>query len=159
MAASKEEKTVRPNGIFISYGREEDVTKFVLQLKHDLETSGYPVWLDLESIPAGSDWHGAIGTALQECSAIIPIVTQKYLGSRYCMNELYTADAEKKAIFPIVYEDVDLTSTEAGRGLKYIISGINWTMFRPGKDDYGDSLQKLIKGISEKGTETQALEG
>ena len=152
MAASKEEKHVRPNGIFISYGREDDVTKFVLQLKHDLEANGYSVWLDQKDIPAGGDWHGAIGTALQECSAIIPIVTHKYLGSRYCMNELYTADAEKKAIFPIVYEDVDLTSTESGRGLKYTISGINWTMFRPGKDDYDDSLQKLIKGMNEKGS-------
>lgn len=152
MAASKEEKNLRSNSIFISYGREDDVNKFVLKLKHDLEANGYSVWLDLESIPAGSDWHGAIGTALQECSAIIPIVTQKYLNSRYCMNELYTADGENKTIFPIMYEDVDLASTESGRGLKYIISGINWTMFRPGKDDYSDSLQKLIKGINEKGS-------
>lgn len=147
--AAKEEKS--SNSIFISYGREVDVSYFVRQLKRDLEANGYSVWLDLESIPSGSDWHGAIGTGLHECAAFIPVVTQKYIGSRYCMNELYTADGDKKTIFPIMYEDVDFVSTEAGRALKFIISGINWTMFRPGKDEYGDSLQKLIKGMKEKG--------
>lgn len=148
MATGKElEKT----SIFISYGREVDVSYFVRQLKRDLEANGYAVWLDMESIPAGSDWHGAIGTGLQECSSFIPIITQKYISSRFCMNELYTADGDKKAIFPIMYEDVDFVSTEAGRALKFIISGINWTMFRPGKEEYSDSLQKLIKGMKEKG--------
>ena len=139
------------NSIFISYGREVDVSYFVRQLKRDLEANGYTVWLDMESIPSGSDWHGAIGTGLQVCSAIIPVITQKYISSRFCMNELYTADGDKKAIFPIMYEDVDFVSTEAGRALKFIISGINWTMFRPGKEEYSDSLQKLIKGMKEKG--------
>ena len=147
MAAKRKEN----RSIFISYGRELDVSQFVKQLKRDLEANGYSVWLDLESIPSGSDWHGAIGTGLQECAAIIPIITQKYIGSRYCMNELYTADGDKKLIFPVMYEDVELASTEAGRALKFIISGINWTMFRPGQDDYTDSLQKLIKGMKEKG--------
>ena len=137
--------------IFISYGRETDVTNFVKQLKRDLEANDFSVWLDLESIPSGSDWHGAIGTGLQECTAIIPIITKKYIESRFCMNELYTADGDKKLIFPIMYEDVDLASTEGGRALKFIVSGINWTMFRPGRDDYSDSLQKLIKGMKEKG--------
>ena len=147
MAAKKEEK----GHIFISYGREVDVTYFVKQLKRDLEANDFSVWLDLESIPSGSDWHGAIGTGLQECTAIIPIITKKYIESRFCMNELYAADGDKKLIFPIMYEDVDLASTEGGRALKFIVSGINWTMFRPGQDDYSDSLQKLIKGMKEKG--------
>ena len=67
------------------------------------------------------------------------------------MNELYTADSDKKQIFPIMYEDVDLASTEGGRALKFIVSGINWTMFRPGKDNYSVSLQNLIKGMKLKG--------
>ena len=95
--ATKEEES---KSIFISYGGELDVSQFVKQLKRDLEANGYSVWLDLESIPSGSDWHGVIGTGLQECAAIIPIITQKYIGSQFCMNELYTADSDKKLIFP-----------------------------------------------------------
>ena len=83
--------------IFISYGREVHVTNFVKQLKRDLEANNFSVWLDMESIPSGSDWHGAIGTGLQECTAIIPIITKKYMESRFCMNELYTADGDKSS--------------------------------------------------------------
>lgn len=47
--------------VFLSYGREPEVISFVTQLKHDLESRGFSVWLDTEDIPAGCDWHGAIG--------------------------------------------------------------------------------------------------
>ena len=135
--------------IFISYGRELYVTQFAQQLKRDLEANGFSVWLDLESIPSGKDWHGAIGTGLQDCIGIIPIITQKYIDSRFCMNELYTADSDKKLIFPVMYEDVNLAGSEAGRGLKFIVSGINWAMFRPGLDEYTESLRKLVGGMKQ----------
>ena len=34
--------------LFLSYGREPEVVSFVTQLKHDLEKSGFTVWLDTE---------------------------------------------------------------------------------------------------------------
>ena len=145
--------------IFISYGREREVSEFVRQLKSDLEASGLSVWLDVEDIPAGSDWHGSIGSALYQCSVIVPVITQKYIGSRYCVNELYTADGDKKLIFPVMFEDVDLNSTEAARGIKFVISGINWSMCRPGVDDYMTSVQKLISGMKEKGSLYNILGG
>ena len=157
MTANETAKQEKKSQVFISYKRAVDVTYFARQLKRDLEANGYSVWLDMESIPSGSDWHGAIGTGLQECTAIIPIITQGYIESRFCMNELYTADSDKKLIFPIMYEDVNLVSTEGGRALKFIVSGINWTMFRPGQDDYSESLQKLIKGIKEKGKHMEMI--
>ena len=142
---------VEEKEIFISYGREPEVNSFVRQVKRDLEEMGFTVWLDLEDIPAGSDWHGAIGTGLHKCRVIIPIITRKYIGSRYCINELYTADGDKKLIFPIVFEDVEFSDTETGRGVKFVISSINWTMCRPGVDDYSSSIQKLVQGMKEKG--------
>ena len=39
--------------VFLSYGREQEVQAFVIRLKHDLETNGFTVWLDIEDIPAG----------------------------------------------------------------------------------------------------------
>ena len=74
--------------LFLSYGREPELNQFVCRLKQDLENNGFSVWLDTEDIPAGSDWHGAIGTGLNRCKAILPIITRKYVGSRYCMNEV-----------------------------------------------------------------------
>ena len=61
--------------VFLSYGREEqDIQRFVLKLKHDLEKNGFSVWLDMEDIPAGSDWHAAIGTGLHNCSALLALI-------------------------------------------------------------------------------------
>ena len=138
--------------IFLSYGREEqDIQRFVLKLKHDLEKNGFSVWLDMEDIPAGSDWHAAIGTGLHNCSALLALITNKYISSRYCASELYTADSDKKHVFPLIIEEVDFESTERGRGVKYVVSGINWVYFRQGKDDYFSSLLKLMQGMREKG--------
>ena len=137
--------------VFLSYGREPEVTQFVVQLKCDLESHGIGVWLDTDDIPAGSDWHGAIGKGLHNCRALVAVITKKYINSRFCSSELYTADGDRKLIFPVIYEDVDFGASDTGMGVKYVISGINWSMFRPRIDDYVASLYKLIEGLREKG--------
>ena len=111
----------------------------------------FSVWLDTDDIISGSDWHGALGTALDSCKAVIPVITQKYISSHFCKGELYMANSERKLIFPIFLEDVDLSANELTRGVKFIISGVNWTMFRSGVEDYNNSLEKLIQGMNEKG--------
>lgn len=109
------------------------------------------MWLDSDDISSGSDWHGAIGTALDNCTAVVPVITNKYVASRFCKGELYTADSSKKLVFPIFLEDVDLSATELSRGVKFIIAGINWTFFRSGLDDYDVGLSKLAQGMREQG--------
>ena len=32
----------------------------------------------------GSDWHGAVGTGLFKCRALIAVITNKYITSHYC---------------------------------------------------------------------------
>ena len=85
--------------LFLSYGRAPGVTAFVRELKLDLEAEGFSVWLDACNIPAGCDWHGAIGAGLDECSAFLPIITNKYLGSRYCVNEVRSDVSPKSPVF------------------------------------------------------------
>ena len=51
----------------------------------------------------------------------------------------------------MIFEDVDFSATQKSRGVKYVISGINWTMFRVGIDDYSTSLSRLIQGMKEQG--------
>ncbi len=116
-----------------------------------LPTSSFSVWLDTEDITAGCDWHAAIGTGLDKCQALIAVISNKYIMSRYCKSELYTANGDQKHIFPVIVENVDFSGTERARGVKYVVSGINWTMFRPGYDDYQTSLTKLITGMKEHG--------
>ena len=85
--------------MFISYGREEREREFVKQLKADLEANGVSVWLDADDIPTGSDFHVEIGVALK---TLIPVLTKKYVHSRYCKGELYVANGENKVLVPVI---------------------------------------------------------
>ena len=67
------------------------------------------------------------------------------------------ANSDHKHVFPVFLEDVDLSANELTRGVKFIISGINWTMFRSGMEDYNVSLDKLVQGLSEKGMKTKQI--
>ena len=136
--------------IFISYGREEGVREFVKRLKVDLEANGVSVWLDVDDIPTGSDFHVEIGVALKSCRALVPVLTKKYVQSCYCKGELYVAMGEKKAILPVIYEDGWDVEGEEGAGVHYIVAAYNWALFRPNKDDYQESLNKLIHGAKLK---------
>ncbi len=136
---------VKVKDIFISYGREEGVREFVRQLKADLEANGVSVWLDADDIPTGSDFHVEIGVALKSCRALIPVLTKKYVNSRYCKGELYVANGEKKVLLPVVYED-GWDEGKEGAGVNYIVAAFNWGFFRPNQDNYQDSLHKLING-------------
>lgn len=104
-----------------------------------------------QDIHSGSDWHEAIGGGLYDCAAILPVITNKYLSSSYCIKELYTADGDRKLIFPLMFEDVDFDQNETSKGVKFTISSINWTMCRPGQDDYNSSVSRLIQHLREKG--------
>ena len=134
--------------IFLSYGREEGVKEFVVKLKSGLEAAGFRVWLDTCDIPSGSEWPKEIGLALKECKVLIAVVTKKYVSSQYCKGELYVACSSKKHIFPIIYEDGWQESAD-GAGVNFMITAYNWTMFRPGQDEYGLSLQKRVEGQTE----------
>ena len=138
--------------LFLSYGREEgEVNRFVKRLKDDLEKSGFGVWLDTDSIAASDNWREEIGTGLHDCKALLAVITNKYISSRYCTDELYLVHKDEKFIFPLIFEEVDFDATERGRGVKYALGSINYVQFRSGKDDYDASLQKLTEGLRKKG--------
>ena len=135
--------------IFISYGREEGVRAFVKSLKVGIEASGISVWLDVDDIPTGSDFHEEIGLALQSCRALVPVLTKKYTQSRYCKGELYVANGQQKILLPLVYED-GWDEGKEGAGVKLIVAAFNWAFFRPNVDDYQESLKKLVRGAKLK---------
>ena len=151
MAASPQSPTSTVNkpkkDIFISYDREEEVREFAKKLKSDLEANRVSVWLDVDDISTGSDF--SVGVALQSCLALIPILTKKYVHSRYCKEELYVANSEDKVLFPVIYED---GWDEGGEGaeVNYIVAAYNWAFFRPNRDDHQESLNRLIRGAKLK---------
>ena len=145
MAVSKYETS---KDVFVSYGREDEVKKFVRKLKKDLESAQLSVWLDEEDIPAGTEWPRVIGIALSECKALIAVLTKKYVSSRFCKSELYVACTNQKPIFPLIREKGwDSVSVDKEcEGVKYMIAASNWVSFLP-TDDYGSAIQRLIAGL------------
>ena len=145
MAVSKYETS---KDVFVSYGREDEVKKFVCKLKKDLESAQLSVWLDEEDIPAGTEWPRVIGIALSECKALIAVLTKKYVSSRFCKSELYVACTNQKPIFPLIREKGwDSVSVDKEcEGVKYMIAASNWVSFLP-TDDYGSAIQRLIAGL------------
>ena len=134
--------------IFLSYSREPNCTKFVTKLKKDLEAKGYSIWLDTLDIHTGSDWHSAIGTALQNCRALVAILTAKYLISQYCKKELFMAEDRQKPILPILLEEVDLSGDD-GAGVVYAISSLNRISFV--NTSYKEAFSKLVEGLKHHG--------
>ena len=47
-------------------------------------------------------------------------------------------------IFPVMFENVDFGASELAHGVKFVISGVNWTMCRPGVDDGSKSMMVSI---------------
>ena len=134
--------------VFISYQREPENLKFVEKLKKSLESKGYSVWMDTKDIRSGSDWHSAIGVALQGCQAMVAVVTDGYITSQYCRNELFMASQEKKHIFPVMLKEVDLSSSDAA-GIKLVIASLNWISFKDTK--YTTAFSKLLEGFQHGG--------
>ena len=144
MAVSKYETS---KDVFVSYGREDEVKKFVRKLKKDLEGAQLSVWLDEEDIPAGTEWPRVIGIALSECKALIAVLTKKYVSSRFCKSELYVACTNQKPIFPVIREKGwDVSVDKECEGVKYVTAASNWVSFLP-TDDYGSAIQRLIAGL------------
>ena len=91
-----------------------------------------------------------LGTGLQQSKALVAVVTTKYLNSKFCTNELYTASSDQKDIFPVILENIDFNASERARGVKYVIGSINWTLFGTGYD-YGTALERLVQGMKRSG--------
>ena len=103
-------------------------------------------------IHVGTQWVGDIGSGIRQCTGLIAVITKNYLNSEYCTSELTLAKNSKKSIFPIIFEEsVDFTQQPHAPGVQFIIHGLHWIYFRPGVDDYSQSLAKLVRGLIETG--------
>ena len=132
-----------PKDIFLSYSHSPEFAAEVQQLKKDLQSAGYSVWLDTQDIATGSDWHSAIGDGLFDCRAFVALLSDRYIQSKYCRNELFMVDSMHKPIFPVFLQPVDLSS-RAASGVQYAISSLNHVSLHTG---YQQALACLLQGL------------
>ncbi|MBZ0308348.1 MAG: TIR domain-containing protein [Anaerolineae bacterium] len=109
------------NHIFISYSKKNK--QYAEKLTQELIRHGFDVWID-NRIDYGEDWFEAIVTAIENCAAVVVIMTPESKGSKWVQREITLADQLDKPIFPL------------------LLSGENWPIFV--RTQYSDVTDKNL---------------
>jgi hypothetical protein len=89
--------------IFISYNHKN--RRLVDILANDLTIAGYVVWFDRE-ISGGRSWWDDILARIRDNDVFVVALTQRYLDSKACMDELKYASDLGKNILPVALSDI-----------------------------------------------------
>ena len=80
--------------IFISYAHRDG--KLVHSILERLQSEGYRFWFD-EGIDPGNEWDETIATYINNCDYFIAFISENYLASNNCKDELnFARDLDKK---------------------------------------------------------------
>jgi len=88
--------------IFISYYRDKS-SPYAHELADTLMQYGCDVWVDNRN-PSGDEWERKIAKAVDECGAVIVIMTRDSFSTEWVRAERKRAHFERKPIFPILLE-------------------------------------------------------
>ena len=126
--------------IFVSYSHRD--ANCILPIVFRLRSEGYNLWYD-EGIEAGSEWDENIATHIMKCSYFIAFISDNYLKSSNCKDELnYARDLDKEQ-FLIYLEDVTLPAGMAMRMNR--IQAIMWNRFDDKTLD--NAYQKIFSAV------------
>ena len=126
--------------IFISYAHKDSST--VLAIINDLIAAGYNVWWD-EGIDPGTEWDENIALHVKGCGYFVAFVSNNYIASKNCKDELnYSRDLDKNQLL-VYLEDVVLPEGMAMRMNR--IQSIFWAKY-PNRQDAFEKLCSA-KGI------------
>jgi hypothetical protein len=92
--------------VFISYARAD--SGFVDLLYRLLASKGYSVWMDRQSIKAGSQWDMAIQQAVDTCGYVVVVLTPDSVSSSNVADEWNYALDRKKSVIPLLYQSCDI---------------------------------------------------
>lgn len=92
--------------IFVSYCHKDDAR--VWPMIEGLQKRGMRVWYD-EGIEWGSHWDEVIFEHLSGCACVVAFVTDNFLQSENCKDEISYAKDEQKGPFIVFLDDLELT--------------------------------------------------
>lgn len=92
--------------IFISHSSND--TDFARQLAQALTEVGIDVWIDVNSIRAGSRWNDAVQEGLKTCDAMILILTPDSMESPNVGDEWLYYLRRQKPIFTVLWKPTDI---------------------------------------------------
>ena len=129
--------------LFISYAAED--RPFVRSLSADVSAAGVETWVDAEDLTPGDQWRGEIVTAIEECSALVVVLSQASSVSREVPREVEAADKRHKRIIPVIMEACD------PRNMELLVTGRQWIDFSTG--DYAGGVRRLVAAMQGQSAE------
>lgn len=93
--------------MFISYAHVDQ--EVVLRVRALLEKQKITTWLDLmdpAGIEAGTVWRDEIARAISRATVLVAMVSEPYLGSTWCTNEVALARQHGVEVVPVMLEKV-----------------------------------------------------
>ena len=127
--------------LFISYARRD--AEFAQKLNAGLHDRGVATWIDELGIRSGADWPDRIATAIEDCTAMLIVLTPDSMNSKWVRRELEFADARDKKILPLLHRHTKLPSTYELR-----FGSVQRADFTHG--DFDDNLAQLIVSIEQE---------
>lgn len=91
--------------VFISYSRRDG--QFVQRLNNALVEENRIVWVDWQGIPAGEDWWKEIESGIENAETFVAVISENWLASPICHQELDYAVNNNKRIIPLVHQRID----------------------------------------------------
>src|SRR5688500_16505997 len=134
--------------VFISYSRR-DSESFAERLTRALEREGVDVWVDVDDIPAASEWERDLGEGVLASEYVCFVVSPGSVDSPHCASELGLAETHHKRLLPLVH--VPVSDDRVPPPLRRL----NWIPQRGVfEDDFDGSLRTLVAAIR---TDLEAL--
>lgn len=134
--------------VFISYSHKDK--REVTRILNTMETNGFRIWFD-EGIDPGTEWDENIAIHIKNCGCFFAFVSNNYLQSDNCKDELnYARDLNKQRIL-IYLEQVSLPDGMSMRLNR--LQAIHYYLYIL-KDDFYEKIYE-IEGIDlfiDKGT-------
>jgi adenylate cyclase len=128
--------------IFISYSSKD--REKAEQLTELLSSAGLSVWIDRQGIGAATSWSGEISKAIEECKALVLLLSPTSIESDNVRKEVSLAAERQKKILPLDLEPVTLP-----HDLAYHLAGIQRTSMT--------NIDSIIRALGKLGLEaTQA---
>ena len=84
--------------VFISYSRRDG--EFVQRLNTAFVGAKRVIWVDWQNIPRGEDWWHEIQLGIEGADAVICVISEHWLTSENCHNELLQARQNHKRVLP-----------------------------------------------------------
>ncbi len=127
-----------PRHVFISHSSlDKDAANAV---REAFESNGLSCWIAPRDIIGGQDWSAAIVAGLEECPAVVIILSQNSNASEQVKREVQRSFEKHKIVVPLRIDDVIPTAS-----MEYYLAPVHWINALDGVDAHLPTLLESVK--------------